>query len=484
MFINSNLRSGQLSVAMLFFAAITVVLISGFVFLGNTFLQLSVRSLNKTRAFSIAEAGIEYYRWHLAHAPNDYWDGRGSTSTGPYVHAYYDKNGDKIGSFSLDITPPPPGSTVVGIRSTGYIDADPTIQKIIEVKLAIPSFAKYAIAANDVMRFGAGTEVFGEIYSNRGIRFDGLAHNLVQSAVSSYDDPDHGGGLEFGVHTHSGTVDPLPPSPVPSRPDVFMAGRNFPVPALDFAGITTNLSNIKSAAQLNGFYATSSGAYGYDLVFATSGRFTVYKVTALKPPPNGCTNTSNQPGWGTWSIQSEVLFASGTIPDNGNMFFEDNLWVRGQIANKRVTVASGRFPANASTYTNITVNQSLLYSSYNASDTIALIAQNNINVGLYSEDILRIDAALIAQNGRIGRYYYSPPNLQNQSDKCGPTVNRQRITLYGMVGSNLRYGFGYTDSSGYQERIIMYDQNLLYAPPPSYPLTTNQYQPIYWNEIQ
>jgi hypothetical protein len=477
-------RKGQLSVAMLFFAAITVVLISGFVFLGNTFLQLSVRSLNRARAFSIAEAGVEYYRWHLAHSPTDYWDGRGSTSTGPYTHSYYNKEGDQIGTFSLLITPPPPGSTVVTVRSTASIEADPSIQKIIEVKLAIPSLAKYAIAANDVMRFGTGTEVFGEIYSNQGIRFDGLAHNLVQSAVSSYDDPDHGGGAEFGVHTHLDPTDPQPPAAVPSRPDVFMAGRAFPVPALDFAGITQNLSAIKTAAQSSGFYVSSSGVLGWDLVFATSGRFTVYKVTGLTAAPNGCTNTSNQPGWGTWSINTETLFTSGTIPQNGNMFFEDNLWVRGQVLNKRVTVASGKFPVNVSTYTNITVNQNLLYSSYNGSDTIALIAQNNINVGLFSADVLRIDAALIAQNGRIGRYYYSPPNLQTYSAKCGDTVYREQITLYGMMGSDLRYGFGYTDSSGYQKRILIYDPSLLYAPPPSYPLTTNQYQPISWNEIQ
>jgi hypothetical protein len=52
------------------------------------------------------------------------------------------------------------------------------------------------------MRFGAGTEVFGKIHSNVGIRFDGVAHNVISSGVASFDDPDHGGGNEFGVHTH------------------------------------------------------------------------------------------------------------------------------------------------------------------------------------------------------------------------------------------------------------------------------------------
>ena len=166
------------------------------------------------------------------------------------------------------------------------------------------------------------------------------------------------------------------------------------------------------------------------------------------------------------------------------MFFEDNLWVRGSIDGARVTIASGKFPDNAATRTSISVNNDLTYTNYNGLDTIALIAQKNINIGLYSEDILRIDAALLAQNGRIGRYYYQPPNNESNNNRCGPTGIRQQITLYGMIGSNLTYALGYADLSGYQERIIVYDANLLYNPPPGFPLTTNQYSQISWDEVQ
>ena len=479
-----NTRRGQLSVSVLFFASLAVVLITGIVFLSSSFLQLSVRALNRSQAFSIAEAGVEYYRWHLAHASTDYWDGQGSSSTGPYVHNYYDKTGTAIGTFSLTITPPPPGSTVVVLRSTGRVNADATIQKIIEVRLAIPSLARYAVAVNDNIRFGEGTIVYGEIMSNGGVRFDGLANNLVKSAQQSYDDPDHGGQNEFGVHTHKTTIDPLPPAPVPSRPDVFVAGRQFPVPATDFGGITQDLAGIKAAAVASSTYYGSSTVNGYDLELKVDGTYNLYKVTALSSPPNGCTNTSNQSGWGTWSIQTETIFATGTIPQNGHIFVEENLWVRGQVNGKRLTIASGRFPDNASTRTSITVNSDLRYTNYDGTDSIALIAQNNINVGLYSADVLRIDAALIAQNGRVGRYYYQAPNDDSNSNRCGPTVVRQKITLYGMIGSNLRYGFGYTDATGYIEREIIYDANLLYNPPPSFPLIGSQYVPISWDEIQ
>jgi hypothetical protein len=476
-------RSGQLSVTLLFFAALAVTLISGFVFLAASFLQLSVRSFNRAQAFEVAEAGIEYYRWHLAHDADDYWDGQGASSTGPYVHPYFDKNGTRIGQFELAITPPPPGSTVVTIRSTGKVEADLTVTKVIQVKVAIPSFAKYAVAADAYMRFGEGTQLYGEVFSNQGVRVDGVAHNTIRSAVATYDDPDHGGQEEFGVHTHSVTTDPLPPDPVPTRADVFMAGRQFPVPALDFVSITQDLAALKSDSQSSGFYASSSGAQGFDLVFNGSN-YAVYKVTALTPAPGGCTNTSNEEGWGTWSIASETLYASGTIPASGKFFFEDNVWVRGTLGGARVSVGAARFPDNASTRASITVNQDLRYSNFDGSDIISLIAQKDINVGLFSNDVLRIDGALIAQNGRIGRYYYSPPNDGNNSNRCGPTVTRQRITLYGMLVSSERYGFGFDDSTGYILREIIYDANLLYAQAPGFPLITNEYSQVSWDEVQ
>ena len=126
-----------------------------------------------------------------------------------------------------------------------------SLQKTIQVKMGIPSFAKYAFASNSDMRFGAGTEVFGEIISNGGIRFDGVAHNIVYSAVDTYTDPDSPNDYAFGVHTHTSPADPSPPAAMPSRPDVFNAGRQVGVPAIDFDGLTASLADIKISQILN-----------------------------------------------------------------------------------------------------------------------------------------------------------------------------------------------------------------------------------------
>lgn len=468
---NLTNKRGQLSVTIIFFSAIAVTLISGFAILGSSLLNISTRNFNKIQAFATAEAGIEYYRWHLAHASQDFQDGTGHA--GPYTHIYYDKSGNAIGRFVLDIVPPPAGSTVVIIKSTGYINADATIAKKITVKMAISSYAKYAWLLADSVNFGTAAEVFGPIQSNAGIHFDGKAHNLVSSALTTYDDPDHAGAYEWAVHTHASPVDPLPTTTLPARQDVFMAGRTVGVPAVDFGIITQNLSSIRDKAKTAGTYFASSTVFGYDLAFATSGIYSVYKVNTLVPKPSGC--SGSQAGWGTWSIQTETLYATGTIPINGDMFFEDDLWVRGQIFGKRLTVASGRIPSIA-TSSSITVNNNLLYTNYDGTDTMALIAQRDINVGLKSDDSLRVDAALIAQTGRVGRYSYST--------NCGSTSARTLFTGYGMLGSALRPGFVYSSSNGYQSRKYIYDSNLLYAPPPDFPLTADKYSTISWNEVQ
>lgn len=490
-------RCGQLSIQVLLYGALTIIALTGFLTWTDSVITSVYREADRAQALSIAEAGIEYYRWHLAHAPQDFRDGTGHA--GPYEHTYTDKAGNVIGSYTLDITPPATGSTIVTIRSTGKLSSNPDVEKVILVRMGIPSFAKYAAVLNANVRFGQGTEVFGEIHSNGGIRFDGIAHNLVTSAQSDYDDPDHTGQKEFGVHTHvnvppatgvNDSVRPLesPPNAVADRSDVFLFGRKFPVPAVDFAGITANLSQMKTDAQSGGFYRpTSTTGLGYEIVFktsATSTTFDLYRVNSLTSPPSNCTNVAAQDGWGTWSINTKTLLGNYPMPGNGLIFIEDNVWVSGRINGARVTVAAARFPDNASTRPSITVNSDLLYTNYNGTDVISLIAQKNINIGLVSADTIRIDAALMAQNGRVGRYYYQGPTVSPNRSNCSPNHVRTAITSYGMLGSNQRYGFAYTDNTGYITRNLVYDTNLLYGPPPSFPLTTDAYKIVSWDEVK
>ncbi len=472
-----NNAGGYLVVHVLIVASIAALLLAGLIGWAGSSVHVSRQSIYREQAIQIAEAGSEYYRWHLAHAPTDFQDGTGAS--GPYVHAFTDKDGNHVGQFSLAITAPPVGSTLVRIDSTGSIDAASSAARTIRTELAKPSIAKYAVVANDVMRFGVGTEVFGPIHSNKGVRFDGLAHNIITSATSSYDDPDHDDPgsekLEFGVHTHVNPLDPLPPAAMPARPDVFEAGRQTGVPAADFAGITADLYTMRTNASSSGFYRAGSGGLGYEVTFQTNDTFQLKRVTSLTAAPNQCDDTGGDPDWGTWSVQNTAVIGTYAIPANGLIFLEDNVWVKGQINTARVTLIAATLPDNQATRKSITINNDLLYTNYDGSDVIGLIAQKNISVGLVSDNDLRIDAALIAQNGRVGRFYYETP-------KCNPNATRSVLTLWGMIATNKRYGFAYTDGTGYTTRNLYYDGNLLYSPPPNFPLTSDQYQQLIWEE--
>ncbi len=473
----------------LVFTTLAIALVSFFIAWTTSSIRIARTILYKEQALQIAEAGVDYYRWHLAHDPSDFKDG--TQNNGPYTHTFLDKDGNNIGSFILTITPPITGSTIVTIKSEGRVDLYPSIKRTIQTKLAIPSFAKYAVVANDFMRFGAGTEVYGPIHSNNGIRFDGKAHNLITSAVPSYDDPDHTGNVEFGVHTHVNTNNSsvndafrpaeAPPNGVPNRTDVFMIGRQFPVPASDFTGITNDLSSIKTNAVASGKYLAPSGSLGYHIILKVNDTYDVYKVTSLASASGSCSSSSSSGDstWGTWSIKSsggETFIANYPNPGNGLIFVEDNVWVEGKINTARITIAAGVFPDAVSTRKNIIINNDLLYTNYDGQDVLGLISQNDITVGMVSETDLRIDAALMANNGRAGRHYYS--------SSCSPYHSRNLLTLYGMIGSSKRYGFAYTDNTGYTTRTITYDANLLYGPPPSFPLTSDKYTTISWNEIK
>ncbi len=332
-----NKIGGLILVNVLVFGVIAIVVTSSLVNWAAVMLKNTRQLGAREQAIQIAEAGIDYYRWHLAHSPTDYKDGTATTTNGPFVHDFKDKDGNVIGQFSLIITPPPTGSTLIKIKSTGTVLSDPGLSRSIQVSLAIPSLARFAMVTNSVVYYGAGEEVFGPIHSNNGVGFLSgnpapKVHNLVTSALSTFIS---GSTRKLGVFTSVPTSDPNPTTTVaqviPNRPDVFMGGRQFPVAVVDFTSITSDLSGLKALAQSAGFYRASSGGSGYKVVLKTNDTFDLYKINSLLPAPGGCSNSQSQTGWGTWSINTTggatTLLGNYAFPSNGIMFFEDHVWV-------------------------------------------------------------------------------------------------------------------------------------------------------------
>ena len=55
----------------------------GFIYMQH---KHSLEKASWYEALNVAEAGLNYYRWHLAHNPDDLQDGTGGA--GPYEHIY------------------------------------------------------------------------------------------------------------------------------------------------------------------------------------------------------------------------------------------------------------------------------------------------------------------------------------------------------------------------------------------------------------
>jgi hypothetical protein len=397
---------------------------------------------------------------------------------GPYVHDLKDKNGNVAGIFSLDIVPPILGSTIVYIKSPGSSSSDPLSTRKIESRVAKPSIAQYSVAGNNAMRFGAGTEIFGPIHVNGGIRFDGLAHNIVTSGATTYTDTDTDActGNSWAVHTCLGADDPVPPTALPSRPDVFEAGRLVSQPVIDFSGFTTDLATLKINAQGSGFYRDVAGGtdVGYHIVLRTNDTFDLYKINSWATLA-GANCSTQAPNTSSWSINAQTLQGNYAFPVNGIIFIEDNIVVDGQVNGARLTIVAADL-VNPIVNKNIIINNDITYTLYDGTDSIGLIGQGAVTVGMISDTDLKIDAALIAQNDRVGRPYFGGGSCAYR--------NRAVISLYGMIASFARYGFAYTDNTGYAIRNIVYDANLLYGPPPNFPLTSDQYIILSWQEVK
>ena len=425
-------------------------------------LNILPSSINKEQAFQIAEAGINYYQWHLAHFPDDYQDGTGQP--GPYVHDYKDfDTQEKIGEFSLEITSPDTGSTIVIIKSTGKVEAQTGLERTITVKYGVPSLAQFAFLSNDVIWIGGNENVGGQLLSNNGVRFDGTGSAPIQSAKETYTCPSSQGP----------PCPALKPGVWGSAPPSVQSFWQFPVPIVDFASLTSDLAGMKSSAQDNGIYLPPSNKKGYSLVFNADGTVSIYKVKNLRSNPTGWDVEGNAHNEDVDYSARDILpgYDHYALPLNGIIYIEDDIWVEG-IVNGRVTVAASVLPYSPSTAPVIYIPNNIVYSAKDGSSVLGLISQKNIVVTYYAPNDLEIDAALIAQNGSC-QFFYWPGNIKDN------------ITIYGSIMTFGQWTWTWVNYwgnvvSGYRNTYSNYDSNLLYSPPPNFPISSSGYQMLNW----
>lgn len=452
----------------LVFAAATFVVVGAILTLSSSNYSVVKQKSDSNAALNVAEAGVNYYLWHLSHNNKDYCDGNACAGNGPYgpfVHNYFDASGNAAGSYAVTITPPTGNSSVVTVKSTGTSVNNQT--RTVLATLGIPSFAQYSFITNSQVWFGDTESTNGPVHSNIGIHYDGTANGVVSAASQTYVPTTCLGG--DGSTSHNGIWGTGGPT----------SYWNFPVPQVDFNQITSNMNLLQSQAQSNGIFLPTlinnkgkKTFSGYALQLNANGTVLVGDVTGGQDAGGingGCAAHTSYT-----SLMQTVKWetTARALPANGIIFVADNAWIFGTVT-APLTIASGRLPQSAGTNTNVFLQDNITYTKLDGSIALGIISQGDLVVNSSSANNLTIDAFLLSQLGKVFRPYY-------------PGNTKSTITIFGGIGSNSWWTWSWVNGSnqvvsGYQNTISTYDTYLALSPPPSFP-QTGSFAILSWRE--
>ena len=177
---------GYLMILVLVFGSIFFTIISSFTVFIVTQSKLIAQRVEVETAGQIAEAGLNYYKWFLAHYPNDVTNGTGLP--GPYVGIYNDPEGGAIGEYSLTVASTTYCGDLASIKVTsiGSTYEQPDIKKTLSARYARPTIADYSYILNANVWVGSDAQITGPYHSNGGIRFDGRNNSVVTSGQTDW----------------------------------------------------------------------------------------------------------------------------------------------------------------------------------------------------------------------------------------------------------------------------------------------------------
>jgi hypothetical protein len=476
---------GYLMLLAIFFGAIFLMIIgalSGFVLSEN---RRETQEMGQSKGLAIAEAGLEYYRWHLAHFPTDLQDGTGHA--GPYAITYDDPEGGSVGTYTLSIAGNLACNQIssVDITSVGAPSDGSGGTATLVARYAKPTVAQYSYILNSSVWAGADRIIQGPYHSNGGIRMDGTTNAPVTSSLSSWDCTS-----SFGC------------SPDTNEPGVFGAGPNsslwsYPTPQVDFSAIAANFSTLKAVAQSSGLYfpRVSSGTSGvaagrgYHLIFNSNGTVTVKQVTSEYNTPSipidnqSVTTLQNDYTY----IQTETTIGTYALPANcGLIFVEDNTWIEGVIPSKVTVVAAN--VTNTGINPNIMLPNNITYSNPSGTSGLLAISENDVLITPNSPQNMNLNGIFVAQGGAFGRNMYTCTETGDDTRGTltihGTTVSNDRTgTQWSYPGSSFGCGGSSgTETSGYTTRIDAFDRQLSTNPPPFTPTISPTFEFVDWRQ--
>jgi hypothetical protein len=454
---NHQFNAGSMLTMTLVFLLMFVVIFTALAGLVSRSYHESVLQAQDETAFQVAEAGLNFARWRLAHNPEDF---------SAVTRDLTDQFAGVLGSYDLTFEQPIPGSTIVSITAVGRTASQPARRVTLSARYGQPSLARYASITNGDAWYGGPIQ--GAVHANGGIRMDGSSDSLMTSERETYPcQPNHGCS-----------------SPFENKPGIWGTGVKaelweFPVTRIDYNALTVDLLAMKEAAIESDTYYGPIAQPGYQIVFNTNNTYTISRVNTKGPLVQSC---MYQPTWqcenSSYDVNGTTVLETKAVPSNGVIFVEDTVWVRGAIRD-RITLAAGVFPDQTATNVDIITNGSIEYGGlHDGSRVFAAVAQRHILIPWSSvPDAMVLEGAYVAQKGSFHRRYY--PN--------NPHRVKTSLARFGMIASNGIPTTAWLNSgvvvSGFQTGSATYDSHLLYGPPPYFP-TSGQYEFISWEEQQ
>ncbi len=444
----------------------------------------------REQAVNIAEAGLEYYRWFLAHNPSIMQNGVGLVS--PFTYEVMDPEGSRIGEADVTATTQTACTIVqwIDLTSEGRADTNTLFPRTLSARYMRPSVAEYSNIVNANVWAGADRNIVGAYHSNGGIRMDGTNNSLVTSAVASWTCDS-----SFGC------------SPSQLKNGVWGDGTGsalwqYPVASFDFAGIATNFTTLKGYATANGIMLNptnvrvdgvqqggtfssvgSTDQRGFRIILNANNTATVYRVTGTISH-----RSQHIDNMGTWvndyhTIQNSTLLGTYAIPQDCPIIYaEAKVWLEGTVGGKVTVIAAdtGSFSPD------IILNNNITYASANGSSGLTAIAERSVLIPLVSPDVMTIRGVFVAQGGYVGRNYYTTSGSNGVDSSYTSYVQQSSLTTIGSVISNQRIGTkwtcGSTFCSGYSSRTDQYDRLLAFSPPAFTPAASPDYKLVLWRE--
>lgn len=442
----------------------------------------------REQALHIAEAGLENFRWLIAHntsAGGTIMTNGAGLSSLPTTYTVSDPEGGTVGSATITATPAYQcGATQwMDLSSLGRSNAGVGFPRTLSARYMKRSVAEYAFLYNSTVWFGSTNTGVGPYHANNGMRMDGTTNSTVTAGVAT-------------VLCDSS----LGCSPSSNQNGVFGSSAvtslwQYPVSTIDFTGMALNFSTLRSYAiasgvMLNPTSVTRAGitqgstfasvggvdTKGFHLTFKSDGTVDVYRVTATNPANSIFSYNNIDNGYYSYpQIVSESLVANVSLPSTCSLIYSQaKTWIDGTISGKVTLIAADPGSYNP----DIILNNNIAYATTDGTTGFTAVAEDSVLLGLIVPNVMSVRGIFVAQSGLYGRDYYYSGGYTNGNDSY---ITRSTLTVTGTIVSNQRGGVWWGDS-GFATRYNYYDRILAFAPPPFTPAVTSDYSLQLWRE--